>query len=792
LRVLSTHLLARCSLPRSQLAEAALRGLAATAGDDVTVEVDRRTGSGGVRYVLGGAPRYAPYQHPLQPPAGRPWTDALFSNLTLLALRVVPLGVHGDKERSHLMLSVHVDTQWTGEAAADNSVHVATLLEVAAAVLSGPAPPASPLIFLLQSGEEDGMLGAQAFVLRHPWARLVRGVVNLEAMGSGGRPVLFQATPGAGWLLRQTAGLRAPPVASVAADDVFSSGVINSDTDVRIYRDYGYDAVDLAYLHNGHVYHTAGDNRALLERDAGAVQLLGDALVELMRAANTAERDVTPLPAFYDAFGTLLTHARPSAGSALSLLAAAMLAVARTDPQAPLLACAVLLSWFTAPLAAAAFARCVASVAPLSFYSRPALAVCLYAPPAMLGAMSGLTALADALSASHNPADAQARLMRATALAWSLLFAIAAAAGMGSSYLPLSFALFPGAALLTAPAALPLALAWPAMLLCNVGLGLVRVLSGLAGRSDATLGAAPVWMQDAMLAAAIGFLTALLTSYLTPLLVTREALLKRTLSACLLLALTAAVFACSVQPYDAAHPRPVMMTHVLDLHTERSAILLASLAPGALEPLAQAVAADFRSSAGQRGRGAGLTHDCAATPLAALLTVEAHRACELRMVGASTMEAQARAAAPGMPRLTVVRWIGDSQAVVHLDAGLASRWVLALNPERVTRYAIQAGVHEADAPVDAPLGWALVVRPSAGQGGRWPTLRHAGGADATCNFTLWLHVHGGEGTALRLRADHTVETVAWAGAKAALPRTAALFGKATLPQALAILTQLHV
>jgi hypothetical protein len=112
----------------------------------------------------------------------------------------------------------------------------------------------------------------------------------------------------------------------------------------------------------------------------------------------------------------------------------------------------------------------------------------------------------------------------------------------------------------------------------------------------------------------------------------------------------------------------------------------------------------------------------------------------------------------------------------------------------------------------------------------WPVVRHSGGTSGAV-FTLWLelrlnatptaavHTHMADVAAtepevvaaaeeedveeavprkaeqaIRLSCDWSWngETVAWKAASTALPRTASLFGKATLPQALAVTTELKL
>uniref|UniRef100_A0A4W5L5F9 Peptidase M28 domain-containing protein n=1 Tax=Hucho hucho TaxID=62062 RepID=A0A4W5L5F9_9TELE len=68
------------------------------------------------------------------------------------------------------------------------------------------------------------------------------------------------ASPENPWLVQAYVHAAKHPFASVVGQEVFQSGVIPSDTDFRIYRDFGnIPGIDLAFIENGFLYHTKYD-----------------------------------------------------------------------------------------------------------------------------------------------------------------------------------------------------------------------------------------------------------------------------------------------------------------------------------------------------------------------------------------------------------------------------------------------------------------------------------------------------------------------------------------------------
>ena len=84
-----------------------------------------------------------------------------------------------------VLLAVHYDSVGADQASSDDGAGVASALEVARAIRNSP-PLQRDVIFLIDDGEEQGLLGAEAFCEQHPWARRLGPLVNLEARGTTG------------------------------------------------------------------------------------------------------------------------------------------------------------------------------------------------------------------------------------------------------------------------------------------------------------------------------------------------------------------------------------------------------------------------------------------------------------------------------------------------------------------------------------------------------------------------------------------------------------------------------
>ncbi|RCH87965.1 hypothetical protein CU098_001744 [Rhizopus stolonifer] len=120
----------------------------------------------------------------------------------------------------------------------------------------------------------------------------IRSVVNIDACGTTGKEILFQANS------REMveAYKQVPyPHGTVMANDVFRTGLILSDTDFRQFVQYGnLTGIDMAIYKNSYLYHTHLDIPQYLE--PGAIQHLGENTLAIVSylAQNASLTDIKP------------------------------------------------------------------------------------------------------------------------------------------------------------------------------------------------------------------------------------------------------------------------------------------------------------------------------------------------------------------------------------------------------------------------------------------------------------------------------------------------------------------
>src|SRR5260370_14179732 len=184
----------------------------------------------------------------------------------------------GSNEGRAVLLVAHYDSQPAGPGAGEDAHAVAAILASVRA-LRARAPLRNDIIVLFTDGEEDGLLGASAFVKEHPWARDVGVLVNFEGRGNSGHAVLFEVRPDNGWLIR-TFGAAVPhPVASSVSQEVWRR--MPNDSDFTVFNRHQFRGLNFGHLGGWPAYHTPLDTPERL--DGSALQHHGTSALGLAR-----------------------------------------------------------------------------------------------------------------------------------------------------------------------------------------------------------------------------------------------------------------------------------------------------------------------------------------------------------------------------------------------------------------------------------------------------------------------------------------------------------------------------
>uniref|UniRef100_A0A182PS58 FXNA-like protease n=1 Tax=Anopheles epiroticus TaxID=199890 RepID=A0A182PS58_9DIPT len=211
---------------------------------------------------------------------GNPLTS-VYRNVQNLVVRLAGQK-NADGSGDALMLNCHYDTVASSPGASDDGGSCAVMLEILRVLSRAPERNRHSIVFLFNGAEETPLQAAHGFVSQHPWAGEVRAFLNLESAGSGGKEQLFQAGPQHPWLIEAYGRAVRHPAAQTVAEEIFQSGIIPSDTDFRIFRDFGHmPGMDFAHTINGYRYHTKFDTIDYLSLPV--LQRTGDNILALTR-----------------------------------------------------------------------------------------------------------------------------------------------------------------------------------------------------------------------------------------------------------------------------------------------------------------------------------------------------------------------------------------------------------------------------------------------------------------------------------------------------------------------------
>jgi putative ATP-binding cassette transporter len=160
-----------------------------------------------------------------------------------------------------LLLAAHYDSAPASPGAADDGLAVAAMLEMAHVHAHGQG--LGNVVLLFSDGEEEGMLGARAFVREHPLMARIGYVVNMDSIGSDGPLTAYHlggdAQRTAAWLAGGRGLLRSSLVAQLSAHAAHG-------TDLDVFTGAGVAGLGMGFLARDDGYHLSGDRIERLGR----------------------------------------------------------------------------------------------------------------------------------------------------------------------------------------------------------------------------------------------------------------------------------------------------------------------------------------------------------------------------------------------------------------------------------------------------------------------------------------------------------------------------------------------
>ncbi|KAI0493455.1 hypothetical protein KFK09_023571 [Dendrobium nobile] len=753
----------------------------------------------------------------------------VYSDLKHVVLRILPKYIP-EAEENVILVSSHIDSVFSTGGAGDCSSCVGVMLELARGISQWAHGFRNGVIFLFNTGEEEGLNGAHSFITQHPWRNTIRFAIDLEAMGVGGKSSIFQTSHS--WGVETYANVAKYPSGQIVSQDLFLSGAVKSATDFQVYKEIaGLPGLDFAFMDSSAVYHTKNDMLKLLK--PGSLQHLGENMLAfLLHAARSPDLYKMAVgsddgkegnkPIYFDVLGMYMIVYPQHLASMLSnsvMLQALLLWTTSLVMGGYPGVISFLLSFFCIILmwllslglsVLVAFIIPLISSSPVPYIANPWLVAGLFGAPAVLGAIVGqhigflflqkhlrkvISKRMENLCITQKENlvkwEAERWVFKSGLIQWLILLFIGNFYKVGSSYLALVWLVSPSFAYGLMEATLSpvrppkqlkittlfLGLTVPVLLSSGVVIKLVGTITGSLVRFDRNPGSTPVWLGNVLLAAFIASIVCLMLVYLLSYVHISDVKGSIMLSVCALMVLTLIAIAAGFFPtFTEDVARTVNVVHVVETnggsaqsHEPSSYISLFSLTPGSLV------------EESERLKDEGF--DCGRKNTLDFVSFTVKYGC------LSFKDTDAGWSKSEIPSLDVESDSSvDSRITrVLVDTKHSKRWSLAINTELISDFSF-----EVDSEELVPTGEKSSVD------GRH-IIQFAGGKNSPTRFhfnLIWrkngTHQNNLESSPLllKLRTDVNRVTPKVARVLEKLPRWCSLFGKSTSPYTLAFLTSL--
>lgn len=177
-----------------------------------------------------------------------------------------------------ILLTAHYDSEIETPGASDDGYGVVTIMEAARALKQLPAPK-NTIYFVLTDGEEQGLLGASALQDRADILDEVRVMLNFEARGNTGVPIMFETSSNDLRLAQFYKETVPYPVAYSFASEMYKKMPNDTDfTELKITKKLGYNFANMGGLE---AYHAVIDR--VENSDEEIIRHFGDYALPLVK-----------------------------------------------------------------------------------------------------------------------------------------------------------------------------------------------------------------------------------------------------------------------------------------------------------------------------------------------------------------------------------------------------------------------------------------------------------------------------------------------------------------------------
>ncbi|WJG10817.1 M20/M25/M40 family metallo-hydrolase [Aliiglaciecola sp. LCG003] len=180
----------------------------------------------------------------------------------------IPAQPNSNSEHALALISHYDSSLASSLGASDAGSGVAVILEGVRTFLASKLDQQNDIYIVITDAEEIGLLGAEAFVKSHPWAKNITLALNFEARGSGGPSYTLLETNGGNRQLIQAyaaAGITHPNANSLMYS-IYK--MLPNDTDLTVLREQGnIKGFNFAFIDDHFDYHTAQDSAARLDKN---------------------------------------------------------------------------------------------------------------------------------------------------------------------------------------------------------------------------------------------------------------------------------------------------------------------------------------------------------------------------------------------------------------------------------------------------------------------------------------------------------------------------------------------